>query len=334
MEPNCEQATEEPVDKSNSQNPYSYDGEDCIYTDPATGFQCKYQWNAEEKKWEPKPSGDSTNEHKYEKFGDTYTYKDEATGKTLIWDLTSKEWKEKIESQSRRKRNKNSDEEFDSSDESEDEKLLEQKKADISSRVQIGTNGMKTYRDPNDGTIFEWDEERKAWFPKLDDEFIARYQLNYGDCANTEVTNVETKQEAVQVKKEVTKPSEPSWFEVEAEKNLKVYVSNLPLDFTENDFVALLSKCGMIEKDLETQKFKIKLYKDSNGRFKGDGLCTYLKIESVELALNILDGSVVGDQTIHVERAKFTLKGEYDPSKKPRKRKKKDQEKLKKKMEK
>merc|ERR1712126_324736 len=128
-------------------------------------------------------------------------------------------------------------------------------------------------------------------------------------------TKEESKIEVVPEKKEVVKSSEPSWFEVEAEKNPKVYVSNLPLDFTEEDFVALMSKCGMVEKDLETQKYKIKLYKDTNGQFKGDGLCTYLKIESVELALNILDGSVVGDETIHVERAKFTLKGEYDPSK-------------------
>jgi len=52
------------------------------------------------------------------------------------------------------------------------------------------------------------------------------------------------------------------------------------------------------------------------------------------LALNILDGSVLDGKTVGVERAKFTLKGEYDPTKKPRKRKKKDLEKLKAKKEK
>jgi len=59
-----------------------------------------------------------------------------------------------------------------------------------------------------------------------------------------------------------------------------------------------------------------------------------LKVESVELALNILDGSVLSGRTVGVERAKFQLKGEYDPTKKPRKRKKKDTEKLRKKQEK
>lgn len=51
------------------------------------------------------------------------------------------------------------------------------------------------------------------------------------------------------------------------------------------------------------------------------------------MALNILDGSVLNGNTIGVDRAKFTLKGEYDPTKKPRKRKK-DSEKMKKKQEK
>lgn len=60
----------------------------------------------------------------------------------------------------------------------------------------------------------------------------------------------------------------------------------------------------------------------------------WLKVESVELALNILDGSVLGGRTVGVERAKFQLKGEYDPTKKPRKRKKQDSEKLRKKQEK
>lgn len=69
---------------------------------------------------------------------------------------------------------------------------------------------------------------------------------------------------------------------------------------------------------------------------KGDGRCCYIKLESVDLALNILDGYLFRDHTIKVERAKFSLKGEFDPSKKPKKKKsnKKDKEKQKKRMEK
>jgi len=54
------------------------------------------------------------------------------------------------------------------------------------------------------------------------------------------------------------------------------------------------------------------------------------------LALNILDGYDYHDRIIKVERAKFSLKGTYDPSLKPKKKKsnKREKEKQKRKMEK
>ena len=61
--------------------------------------------------------------------------------------------------------------------------------------------------------------------------------------------------------------------------------------------------------------------------------CCGLQIESVDLALNFLDGGRLRDSTVRVERAKFTLKGQYDPTKKPKKRKKRELEKMKKKQE-
>lgn len=73
-----------------------------------------------------------------------------------------------------------------------------------------------------------------------------------------------------------------------------MYVSNLPSDTTEDSFVELMSKCGMVDVDVRTNKPKIKLYRDAEGGVKGDGLCTYVKVESVGLALQILDGSRVG----------------------------------------
>ena len=56
-------------------------------------------------------------------------------------------------------------------------------------------------------------------------------------------------------------------------------------------------------------------------------------MESVELALSILDGWKIRGKTLSVQRAKFQLKGEYDPAKKPKK-KKKDKERQKKVQEK
>ena len=44
------------------------------------------------------------------------------------------------------------------------------------------------------------------------------------------------------------------------------------------------------------------MYRDVNGELKGDGLCCYLKKESVELALTLLDQSDFNGSTISVQR--------------------------------
>lgn len=80
-----------------------------------------------------------------------------------------------------------------------------------------------------------------------------------------------------------------------------------------------MSKAGVIMKDPRTNKPKIKLYKTPEGDLKGDGTCCYVKMESVGLALDILDGWELKKHKVHVEKAKFQMKGEFDPSKKKRK---------------
>lgn len=196
-----------------------------------------------------------------------------------------------------------------------------------------------TYTD-SDGVKFFWDKDKNAWFPKINDDFMAQYQMNYGFVDNTQpkqvLEEVEKPIEKLPQKTgEKRKPSEPMWFELDNKKNTKVYVSNLPLDISEEEFVELMQKCGLIMKDDATGKLKIKLYKEANTDYlKGDGLCTYIKVESVELALKILDGSKFKEKTIHVERAKFQMKGAYDPSLKPKTRKKKEKQKLRKIQEK
>ena len=70
-----------------------------------------------------------------------------------------------------------------------------------------------------------------------------------------------------------------------------MYVTGLPADVTDQEFEELMAKCGMIEHDPRTKKSKLKLYRDGAGAVKGDGLCSYIKPESVQLALTILDGA-------------------------------------------
>ncbi|XP_030601906.1 17S U2 SnRNP complex component HTATSF1 [Archocentrus centrarchus] len=215
-----------------------------------------------------------------------------------------------------------------------------------------------TYTDPEDGTVYDWDREKKAWFPKITEDFIAAYQSNYGfpqeaapdankaalsstkpaapgpdskppekpsekekpvDPTPDSVSDQQSAKEAKQ--KGEKRKAEPGWFDIDESKNTNIYVSGLPPDITSEEFVELMSKCGIVMRDPITEEYKVKLYKDKEGNLKGDGLCCYLKKESVELAIRLIDESEVRGYKLHVEAARFELKGQYDASKKKKKNK-------------
>ncbi|TNN66460.1 HIV Tat-specific factor 1 [Liparis tanakae] len=211
-----------------------------------------------------------------------------------------------------------------------------------------------TYTDPEDGTVYDWDNDKKAWFPKITEDFIAAYQANYGftpdgdpdpDAAAASGANPaapdskpsekekagdtpkkqkpdkpENAAEEAKQKGEKRKP-DPGWFDIEENKNTNVYVSGLPPDISPDEFAELMTKCGIVMRDPISEEFKVKLYKDKEGNQKGDGLCCYLKKESVELALRLIDESEVRGYRLHVEAARFELKGQYDATKKKKKNK-------------
>eukprot|EP01024_Parvocaulis_polyphysoides_P074581 TRINITY_DN9621_c0_g1_i2.p1 TRINITY_DN9621_c0_g1~~TRINITY_DN9621_c0_g1_i2.p1 ORF type:complete len:296 (-),score=33.73 TRINITY_DN9621_c0_g1_i2:305-1069(-) len=75
------------------------------------------------------------------------------------------------------------------------------------------------------------------------------------------------------------------------------------------EMFATFSKCGIIKEDDNGQPM-IKLYRErESGEVKGDGLVTYLKQASVDLACQILDGApfrIDLQETLSVEPAQFT----------------------------
>eukprot|EP01135_Chromosphaera_perkinsii_P001400 Nk52_evm1s167 gene=Nk52_evmTU1s167 len=172
-----------------------------------------------------------------------------------------------------------------------------------------------------DGTRYEWSVEKNAWFPSVDEYTIASYQVNYGlhSYVNEDATQKakEEKQKLLREKDAKKKMGEKSkngsdWKEVTPENNPNVYVENLPLDITEEEFVEFMKKAGIIKQEEDSEKFKIKLYKDENGTLKGDGLCSYLKPASVELALQILDGTEIRKGFyVKLSRAVFKPKDNY-----------------------
>ncbi|VDK35681.1 unnamed protein product [Gongylonema pulchrum] len=207
---------------------------------------------------------------------------------------------------------------------------------DLSQKWDAAASAASTnpYRCVVDGVEMEWNQISQQWLPvvEVNEDFLAQYHSNYGiqydfgekegpstaDKAAEEKHEENSKKNA---KKHKThdKNEKQGWVELEDERNTSVYVSNLPLNITEESFVELMSKCGVIQRDARTNKLKIKLYKDEDGSLKGDGRCCYIKKESVDLALDILDGWNVDGKKISVVKAKFVMKGEFDPTKKKKK---------------
>jgi len=332
---------------------YRYEGEDCFYTEPASGVT--YLWDKEKSLWVNKETGvaqaASANQDQiqkeqqnYKMEGGTYVYVDKLTNQKHRWNLETNEW-DKVENDTQPDDGDESEEDENATEEEKKARQYRKRKAapgwDKTNYSKDPVTGVTTYTDATDGVVYELDEVKNAWFPKLDEDFMAAYQINYGFTADGKAEPTKPTEEApkavpepVPKKSKGTSDEPAKWFDEDTAKSTKVYVSNLPSSITEESFVELMSKCGMVEFDIRTKKPKVKLYKDNENVPKGDGLCSYIKPESVQLALTILDGSDVEGNKISVERAKFEMKGEYDPKLKPKKLTKKQIEKAKKQKEK
>ena len=83
------------------------------------------------------------------------------------------------------------------------------------------------------------------------------------DPAEAEEKAKKAKLDAEEAKAQKAK-QKPKWFEDDSGKSTKVYVSGLPLDMTEERLMEFMSKCGMVDIDIRTNKPKLKLYRDDN----------------------------------------------------------------------
>lgn len=87
-----------------------------------------------------------------------------------------------------------------------------------------------------------------------------------------------------------------------------VYVTNLPQSTTVELLADTFGRAGLLMTDDEGQP-KVKLYRDGDGKFKGDALVSYFKPNSVDLACTLFDDTELvlgsGEGNIKVTKAEY-----------------------------
>ncbi|KAF7391972.1 hypothetical protein HZH68_011515 [Vespula germanica] len=222
----------------------------------------------------------SNNPNQYEFDGQSYVYMDKTTNVKYKFDQVKNQWVPQDQSQNELGK--------------DDEKKEEASGPAVAAPGGIYgfENDTHTYTDPNDGSVYIWDREKNAWFPKVDEDFMARYQMSYGFTNSNAIEpsqkipenpvqpllqpKLTKEQKKAEAKRKAQEP--PTWFEIDEAHNTAIYVSGLPMDITLEELTELFNKCGLIARD-EKGKDKIKLYRDSAGELKGDALCTYIKLK-------------------------------------------------------
>mmetsp|Transcript_7974 Transcript_7974/g.13825 ORF Transcript_7974/g.13825 Transcript_7974/m.13825 type:complete len:472 (-) Transcript_7974:379-1794(-) len=209
----------------------------------------------------------------------------------------------------------------------------------------------KTFVD-DDGTMYVWDSKQRKFatqateMPTYDEsdmvfqeeEEIMPFMSKKGniidpnkpksrkqqpDQEKLEAAVALEKEKQAKAKEEKVKKKE-TWFELK--HNTSVYITGLPSDVTEEEIREAFGRCGII-KDDANGKPRVKIYTDrATGLAKGDGLVTYLRTPSVDLAVNLLDDAPFRPemtQRMTVKVAEFEMKGDKFVSKKENGRMKK-----------
>ena len=136
----------------------------------------------------------------------------------------------------------------------------------IKSTTTTNNTGKRIFTAP-DGNIFEWSEESNDW----------ELQESTTTTTTTIKTTSSNNKRKRTSKKKKTKTASTT-----------IYFSGVPSNTTVDEIETTFKRYGVI-KDTGDGKL-IKLYKDGNGKVKGDGTVTYLMRPAMENAMSILNG--------------------------------------------
>ncbi|GAA6048696.1 hypothetical protein JCM3770_002026 [Rhodotorula araucariae] len=164
--------------------------------------------------------------------------------------------------------------------------------------------------EDKDGNELEWDQGRNTWAPALTDEIVKQQQAAYSVAGVDEEAPVAGKEDK-KGKKRKAADGDGNGKNKKARGNTAVFVSSLPESTTVSQLVETFSKAGLILEDVSGEP-KVKLYKDADGRFKGEALIVYLQEASVALACRLFDETELvlgsGEGTISVKEAQWDSK--------------------------
>ena len=160
-----------------------------------------------------------------------------------------------------------------------------------------------------------WTEGQEAWMPlghfSVFAESLADDQITRALSAPS-VNKPKPDESKVAKRKRQKVKKKAKWYSPRV--NTNVYISGLPLTVTPARLAEFFTKAGIIRLDKFSGEPKVKIYKDESGQPKGDALVSYVKEESVVLAITWLNGQEIEPGVpVTVQPAEFQQKGNYRP---------------------
>ncbi|KAH8918970.1 hypothetical protein BT69DRAFT_1285235 [Atractiella rhizophila] len=169
--------------------------------------------------------------------------------------------------------------------------------------------GKWKFEDDASGKEYEYDDGKATWVECVDDEVIKRQQeaysvqgvdeqtpaapvLNRGKKRKKQDNDDDDTPAILRGKVKKSNSSKASTSAAPPPRQTAVFVSNLPSYTTVELLHRTFLKGGVILESSDGEP-KIKMYYDSEGRFKGEALVVYLREESVVLATTLLDDTIL-----------------------------------------